>query len=62
MNITDFVALSPDRVMDAVETLGYRCDARILELNSYENRVYQIGVEDDAPVIESFTRPRPMDK
>ena len=41
-----FTNLTPDVVMDAVESVGYRCDARILQLNSYENRVYQIGVED----------------
>ena len=43
--------------MDAVESVGYRCDARILELNSYENRVYQIGIEDSDPVIGKFYRP-----
>ena len=53
----DFANLSPDRVMDAIESLGYRCDARILELNSYENRVYQIGIEDAEPLIGKFYRP-----
>ena len=48
--------LTPDLVMDAVESTGRRCDARILELNSYENRVYQIGIEDDEPVIGKFYR------
>jgi len=43
--------------MDAVESVGYRCDARILQLNSYENRVYQIGIEDGEPVIGKFYRP-----
>ncbi len=43
--------------MDAVESVGYLCDARILELNSYENRVYQIGIEDEEPVIGKFYRP-----
>ena len=43
--------------MDAVESVGFRCDARILALNSYENRVYQIGMEDDAPIIGKFYRP-----
>ncbi len=52
-----FDQLSPDLVMDAVESVGLRCDARILELNSYENRVYQIGIEDEAPVIGKFYRP-----
>ena len=43
--------------MDAVESVGLRCDARILELNSYENRVYQVGIEDKEPVIAKFYRP-----
>lgn len=43
--------------MDAVESVGFRCDARILELNSYENRVYQIGIEDSDPVVGKFYRP-----
>lgn len=42
----DFSNLSPDRILDAIEHLGFRCDARILELNSYENRVFQIGIEE----------------
>jgi len=52
-----FTNLTPDVVMDAVESVGYRCDARILQLNSYENRVYQIGIEDGEPVIGKFYRP-----
>ncbi|MFT6221155.1 MAG: Ser/Thr protein kinase RdoA (MazF antagonist), partial [Candidatus Endobugula sp.] len=49
--------LSPDCVMDAVESLGFHSDARILALNSYENRVYQIGIEDGEPLIAKFYRP-----
>ena len=52
-----FTNLTPDVVMDEVESVGYRCDARILQLNSYENRVYQIGIEDGEPVIGKFYRP-----
>jgi Ser/Thr protein kinase RdoA (MazF antagonist) len=52
-----FQQLSPDRVMDAVESLGFRCDCRTLALNSYENRVYQVGIEEDAPLIAKFYRP-----
>ncbi len=52
-----FTSLTPDLVMDAVESVGYQCDARILELNSYENRVYQIGIEDNEPVVGKFYRP-----
>ena len=57
MDSHPFTRLTPDLVMDAVESVGYRCDARILELNSYENRVYQIGIEDEAPLIGKFYRP-----
>jgi len=49
--------LSQDKVMDAVESLGFYCDARVLPLNSYENRVYQVGIEDQQPIIAKFYRP-----
>ena len=48
--------LTPETVVDCVETLGYRCDLRLIALNSYENRVYQVGIEDDVPVIAKFYR------
>lgn len=53
----DFSALSPDCVLDAVESLGYVSDARILALNSYENRVFQIGLENELPLVAKFYRP-----
>lgn len=49
--------LTPDFIMDAVESQGFRCDCRILALNSYENRVYQVGLEEDRPLIAKFYRP-----
>lgn len=49
--------LSPETVLDAIEALGFRCDGRALALNSYENRVYQIGIEDAEPVVAKFYRP-----
>lgn len=52
-----FAALDPDRVIRAVEATGRLSDARVLQLNSYENRVYQVGIEDQAPVIVKFYRP-----
>ena len=52
-----FDTLTPDLVLDAVESLGYLSDARILALNSYENRVYQVGIEDEQPLIAKFYRP-----
>lgn len=52
-----FAALTPDLVLDAVESLGFLTDARVLALNSYENRVYQVGIEDSTPLIAKFYRP-----
>lgn len=49
--------LTPDLVIDAVESAGYLSDARLLALNSYENRVYQVGLEDGEPLIAKFYRP-----
>ena len=52
-----FSSLLPDVILDAVESTGLWSDSRIYPLNSYENRVYQIGIEDSAPVIAKFYRP-----
>jgi Ser/Thr protein kinase RdoA (MazF antagonist) len=49
--------LTPDRVISCVESIGLRSDLRLLALNSYENRVYQVGIEDADPVIVKFYRP-----
>jgi len=49
--------LTPDLVIESVESLGATSDGRILALNSYENRVYQVGIEDGAPLIAKFYRP-----
>ena len=53
----DYSGLTPDTLLDAVEDCGYRTDGRFLALNSYENRVYQVGLEDEAPVIAKIYRP-----
>ncbi len=52
-----YAALDPDTILDAVESLGYLCNGQFLALNSYENRVYQVGIEDDEPLIAKFYRP-----
>lgn len=52
-----YAGLSPDLVLDAVESLGYLSDGRLLALNSYENRVYQVGMEEGPPLIAKFYRP-----
>ena len=53
---TPYANLSPDVVLDAVEAAGLRTDGRLLALNSFENRVYQVGIEDGAPLIAKFYR------
>ncbi|MCP5353255.1 MAG: serine/threonine protein kinase [Chromatiales bacterium] len=53
----DYAGLDPDTVLAAVETLGSYSDGRLLALNSYENRVYQVGMEDAEPLIAKFYRP-----
>ena len=52
-----FEGLTPDCVVDCVEAIGLRSDLRLLALNSYENRVYQAGIEEADPVIVKFSRP-----
>ncbi|ELT99630.1 hypothetical protein CAPTEDRAFT_117649, partial [Capitella teleta] len=54
--------LTPDRVLDAVESVGFISDARIMALNSYENRVYQVGIEESDPLIAKFYRPERWSK
>lgn len=53
----DYSHLTPDMVIAAVESLGFWSDARIFPLNSYENRVYQVGIEESEPMIAKFYRP-----
>ena len=44
-------------MLNALEGIGLRCDGRTLALNSYENRVYQIGIDEGKPVVTKFYRP-----
>ena len=52
-----YAALTPEVVLDAVAALGLRPDGRLLALSSYENRVYQIWLEEGPPVVAKFYRP-----
>ena len=52
-----FQELQPDLILSSVESLGYQTDGRLLALNSYENRVYRVGLEDEAPLVAKFYRP-----
>ena len=48
---------SPRRFSRPWRVVGYHCDGRLLALNSYENRVYRVGIEDAAPLVAKFYRP-----
>ena len=52
-----FSELTPAQVLDALDAVGLRGDGRILQLNSYENRVFQVFLEDGTAVVAKFYRP-----
>ena len=52
-----YSALTPEAVLDAVSAVGLRPDGRLLSLNSYENRVYQVWLEDNSAKVVKFYRP-----
>ncbi len=54
---TPYASLDPHLIIEAVESLGFQCTGSLLALNSYENRVYQVGIEDSGPFIAKFYRP-----
>jgi Ser/Thr protein kinase RdoA (MazF antagonist) len=55
-DVSGYSTLSPDAVLSAVESAGVRTDGRLLALNSFENRVYQVGIEDASPLVAKFYR------
>lgn len=52
-----FLSLTPDDIFDALDDLGYELDGRFLALNSYENRVYKLGLEEGGDIVAKFYRP-----
>ncbi|WP_374437397.1 serine/threonine protein kinase [Inhella sp.] len=56
MNL-DYAELDPSRVLDALDAVGLRGDGRLLQLNSYENRVFLVHLEDGGAVVAKFYRP-----
>ena len=52
-----YAGLTPDRVLDALDSVGVHGDGRLLALNSYENRVYQVWRDDAPAVVAKFYRP-----
>lgn len=53
----DYSNLDPQQVLDALDAVGQRGDGRVLQLNSYENRVFQVFLEDGGAVVAKFYRP-----
>ena len=52
-----FASLTPDLVLDALDSVGIRGDGGLTALSSYENRVYQVQCEEGPPVVAKFYRP-----
>ena len=57
VNSPSYAELEPARVLEALDSVGLRGDGRMLQLNSYENRVFQVHLEDSAVVVAKFYRP-----
>ncbi len=57
MSAPPYAELTPDRMLDALASVGLRPDGRLLGLNSYENRVYQVWMEEEPPLVAKFYRP-----
>jgi len=57
-SLDSFYQLTPEQVLRAVESLGFACNGYQLGLNSYENRVYQLGLDDGSFVVVKFYRPQ----
>jgi Ser/Thr protein kinase RdoA (MazF antagonist) len=51
-----YADLTPDAVLDGLDAVGFRGDGRILQLNSYENRVFQVMLEGGDAVVAKFYR------
>jgi Ser/Thr protein kinase RdoA (MazF antagonist) len=57
MQPAPYSALTPDCVLDSLASIGLTPDGRLLALNSYENRVYQMWMEEGPPLVAKFYRP-----
>jgi Ser/Thr protein kinase RdoA (MazF antagonist) len=57
VDLHPYSRLTPDLVLDAVTAANLQPDGRLLSLNSYENRVYQVWLEDGTVVVAKFYRP-----
>ncbi len=57
MSGAPYAGLTPDAILDALATVGFEGDGRLLAMNSYENRVYQVWLDDGRVVVAKFYRP-----
>ncbi|MCP3661355.1 MAG: serine/threonine protein kinase [Gammaproteobacteria bacterium] len=57
-NSHPYSALTPEVLLTALESIGLRPDGSLLALNSYENRVYQVGMDEEPPLVAKFYRPQ----
>jgi Ser/Thr protein kinase RdoA (MazF antagonist) len=58
MSGAPYAGLTPDAILDALATVGFEGDGRLLAMNSYENRVYQAWLDDGRVVVAKFYRPQ----
>jgi len=56
-SLAPFSALTPDIILNALDAVGLSCDGRMMALNSYENRVYQVGIINAPAFVVKFYRP-----
>ena len=56
-SVTPYAELDPQTVLHALQCAGLDADGRLLQLNSYENRVYQAHLDDGRVVVAKFYRP-----
>jgi len=54
---TPYAGLGPETVLDALDSVGLRGDGRLIQLNSFENRVFQVFLDDGRVVVAKFYRP-----
>lgn len=57
MSDFSFTNLTPELILDAIESLGVEVTSGLLALNSYENRVYQFAIENNTRLVAKFYRP-----
>lgn len=57
VDLLNYSALKPETILNAIEAQGWRCDGRLQALNSFENRVYLVGIEDGPEIVAKFYRP-----